>query len=254
MTYRVRALVEYDGTDYAGFQRQLGRPTIQAELETVLHRLTGQATPILYAGRTDAGVHAAGQVIAFDVDWRHALADLWRGMNALLAPAIAVQYLELAEACFHPRYDALSRTYRYRVWNAALRSPLHERYAWRLPGRLDVEQMTRAGADLIGSHDFATFGQPTQGESTTRVVHRVEWGREGALVWMDIEANAFLRHMVRCVAGSLLQVGLGKWTIGQFVESHRARERARSAPPAPPQGLCLVQVRYPGHVLAAEPA
>jgi tRNA pseudouridine38-40 synthase len=254
MTYRVRALVEYDGTGYAGFQRQSRQPTIQADLEAVLLRLTGRETSILYAGRTDAGVHAEGQVIAFDTEWRHTLTDLWRGMNALLSPAIAVQRLEVAEERFHPRFDALSRTYRYRIWNAAVRSPLRERYAWHLPGRLDVDGMRRATAELVGSHDFATFGQPTQGESTIRAVHRVEWGQEGALVWMDIEANAFLRHMVRCVVGSALRVGLGESTIEAFIESFRACERARSAPPAPPQGLCLVQVRYAGQALAVAPA
>lgn len=253
MAFRVRALVEYDGTGYAGFQRQASQPTIQSELEAVLRRLTGVATRIIYAGRTDAGVHAEGQVIAFDAEWRRSLNDLQRGMNALLPGSIAVKRLETAEDRFHPRFDALSRLYRYRIWRAPVRSPLQERFAHHLSGRLDVESMRRATAALVGSHDFATFGQPTQGESTVRSVYGVSWGEDGALVWMEIEANAFLRHMVRCIVGSALRVGAGESSVGEFVESFEACERARSAPPAPPQGLCLVQVRYAGHVLAIDP-
>jgi len=250
MAFRVRAVVEYDGTGYAGFQRQTRQPTIQAELEAVLRRLTGKATRVLYAGRTDAGVHAEGQVIAFDTDWRHPLGDLWRGMNALLSRSIAMLHMEVAESGFHPRFDAVSRLYRYRILNQPLRSPLQDRYAWHVPGALDLAAMGRATQSLVGTRDFATFGLPTQGESTIRAVQSVAWERAGRLICMEIEANAFLRHMVRSIVGSAVRVGLGESSVEEFVESFEARDRARSAPPAPPQGLYLVRVTYPDGVLA----
>jgi len=244
MSVRVRALVEYDGTDYAGFQRQPDRPTIQAEIETVLQRLTGEETPILGAGRTDAGVHAEGQVIAFDTGWRHTLDDLQRGMNALLAPAIAVRQVQVAEPRFHPRFDAVSRLYRYRILNQPVRSPLQERYAHHISRPLDVAPMDQATRGLVGVHDFATFGLPTEGESTIREMCGIAWQQRGSLIWVDLEANGFLRHMVRCIVGTALEVGLGEIGVAQFVESFQARDRSRSGPPAPANGLCLVAVRY----------
>jgi tRNA pseudouridine38-40 synthase len=244
MAYRVRALVEYDGTDYAGFQRQKRQPSIQAEIEAVLRKLTGEEIAILHAGRTDAGVHAEGQVIAFDTNWRHDVADLERGMNALLPASIAVRQVELTSARFHPRYDAKSRLYRYRILNQPTRSPLQERYAYRVGRLLDVPAMEKATQTLVGSHDFATFGRPMKGETTVREVYKVHWGRDGRLIWMDIEANAFLRRMVRSIVGAALRVGLGESTVEEFMMDFAARDRSRSAPPAPPHGLCLIAVRY----------
>ena len=246
MSIRIRALVEYDGTDYAGFQRQVHRPTIQAEIESVLQRLTSVRTRVTGAGRTDAGVHAAGQVIAFQTAWRHSLDELQRGMNALLPPAIAVKELGVAADGFHPRFDAVSRRYRYTILNEPVRSPLWERYAYHVSQPLNMEPMQAATSALVGVHDFATFGRPTQGESTVRELYEIIWRRDGSLISVDLEANGFLRHMVRCIVGTALQVGLGEIGVPQFVERFEARDRARSGPPAPPQGLCLTAVRYGG--------
>ncbi len=244
MALRLRAIVEYDGTRYAGFQRQAKALTVQGEIEAVLRRLTQENVRILAAGRTDAGVHALGQVIAFDTNWSHSLQELHQGMNALLPEDIAVRRLDEAPAGFHPRFDALSRLYRYQVWNHPIRSPLRCRYACHVPQALDLEAMTEATRLLVGVHDFATFGTPTQGESTVREVYRIEWHREGSLVWMDIEANGFLRTMVRCIVGTALQVGLGSMSGEEFARRFASRDRSQTSPPAPAQGLCLVAVRY----------
>jgi tRNA pseudouridine38-40 synthase len=240
----LRATVEYDGTDYCGFQWQTDQPTVQGELERALAVVTQEEIRITAAGRTDAGVHSLGQVIAFHTAWRHPLADLERALNALLAEDVAVRELALAEQGFHPRFSARSREYRYTVFNQPLRSPLARRFAYHWPHPLDVEAMDRAARALVGTHDFATFGQPTQGESTVRQVMRAGWSREGSFVYFDIEANAFLQRMVRSIVGALLQVGGGKLSFQNFEEILHAAERSLAGPTAPPHGLCLMRVNY----------
>ena len=241
----MRALVEYDGTEYHGFQLLTDRPSVQGALEQVLQRLTGQPTRIRYAGRTDAGVHAEGQVIAADLRWRHSVADLERAWNALLPADIAVrQVARVTDASFHPRYSARSRVYRYTVWTAPWRSPLHGRYTHYEPRPLDVERMNQAAALLVGSHDFASFGQPTQGDSTVREVLRTDWQRTGWTLHFEIEANAFLRRMVRTIVGTLLETGKGQRSVESVGEVLAAQNRALAAPPAPACGLCLVEVKY----------
>ena len=218
---------------------------MQGALEQALQRLTGQTVRIRYAGRTDAGVHAEGQVIAADVVWRHALADLERAWNVLLPPDVAVRALtEYADPRFHPRFSARSRVYRYTVWTAPWRSPLHRRYAHHEPRPMDLERMNQAAAALIGSHDFASFGQPTQGESTVREVLRAGWQAQERLLVFEIEANAFLRRMVRTVVGTLLEVGVGRRSVENVSQTLAAQDRAQAAAPAPACGLCLVEVKY----------
>ncbi len=243
--HHLRALVEYDGTDYYGFQIQADKPTIQGQLEAVVTRLTGQPVRIRYAGRTDAGVHALGQVIALDADWRHSIADLERAWNALLPADIAVRELKpIREPRFHPRFSASRRRYRYTVWIAPWRSPLHRRFALHEPRPLDLSSMNQAAAHLLGEHDFASFGQPTQGDSTTRRVYSAAWQQSERLLHFEIEANAFLRRMVRTIVGALLEIGLGQRPVDHILEVLAARNRAASAKPAPPNGLCLVHVTY----------
>lgn len=241
----VRALVAYDGTDYHGFQILSDKPSVQGALEQALQRLTGQSTRIRYAGRTDAGVHAEGQVIAANVVWRHSLADLERAWNAQLPLDIAVRELaEVDDTRFHPRFSARSRVYRYTVWTAPVRSPLQRRYTHHQPKRLDVQRMNQAAAMLVGSHDFASFGQPTQGESTVREVLRAGWQASGSLLIFEIEANAFLRRMVRTIVGTLLDVGAGRRSVENVSQVLAAQDRAQAASPAPACGLCLVEVKY----------
>jgi tRNA pseudouridine38-40 synthase len=248
----IRALVEYDGAGYHGFQVLSDKPSIQGTLEQVLERLTGQSTRIRYAGRTDAGVHALGQVIAADVQWRHSLADLERAWNALLPADIAVRDLvQVDDASFHPRFSASSRLYRYTVWTAPWRSPLQARYAHHEPRPLDVARMNQAAALLAGRRDFASFGQPTQGDSTVRVVYRAGWQSTGWTLHFEIEANAFLRRMVRTIVGTLLEVGQGRRSVESVSQMLAAPDRALAAPPAPACGLCLVEVKYERDASAA---
>ncbi len=259
---RVRAVVAYDGTDYSGFQRQANSPTVQAALEAALARVTRETITVLAAGRTDAGVHARGQVIAFDTAWRHRVGDLQRALNAVLSADIAVRNVEQVAPDFHPRYDARSRRYRYTLYNAPVRCPLTRRYSLHVTARLDVEAMQRAAESLVGEHDFAAFGQPPQGRSTVRRVLMAEWGfalsaprpepgakaqsngGEFTRLTFDIEANAFLYHMVRSIVGTLLQVGRGEMSEEEFGAVLSSCDRSQAGPTAPPHGLCLMEVKY----------
>ena len=240
----LRAVVEYDGTDFHGFQFQLDQRSVQGTLEEALGKVTGQAVRVVGAGRTDAGVHARGQVIAFSVCWRHTVADLKRAMNAVLPRDVAVLSLEFALEKFHPRYSARSRWYRYAVLNRRHRSPLSRRWALHVAEPLDVDNMGQAAASLVGEHDFATFGQPPQGRNTVRQVLRAEWRCKEDFFFFDIEANAFLQRMVRSLVGTLLQVGFGELSPGGFVQRLAACDRSLAGPTAPPHGLCLMAVSY----------
>ncbi|HEC34303.1 MAG TPA: tRNA pseudouridine(38-40) synthase TruA [Chloroflexi bacterium] len=241
---RVRAIIAYDGTDYQGFQRQANGCTVQEVLETAVARVTGEATTVLAAGRTDAGVHAEGQVIAFDTRWRHTLEELQRALNAVLPPEVAVREMAQAALGFHPRYDAYSRHYRYTIYNWPVRSPLARRTSLHVPRRLDVGAMQAVAQLLVGEHDFAAFGRPPQGEKTVRRVLRAGWGGESPWLLFDIEANAFLYRMVRSLVGTMIQVGLGRMTVRAFDQVLALRDRAQAGPTAPPHGLCLVEVKY----------
>lgn len=250
---RYRAVVAYDGTDYFGFQRQAGdTPTIQGTIEAALRRVTGQDTTVIGAGRTDTGVHASGQVIAFDAAWRHGTSDLWRAINATLPASIALRSLDEAEAAFHPRFDARSRAYAYTLMFAPVRQPLWQRTTWQITtGRPpDLDAMQRAAAGLAGTHDFATFGQPPQGESTVREVLRSECRllaqpeTDGVTLRYEIEANAFLYRMVRRIVGGLARVGRGELAAEDFLTAFRAADGAWPNQSAPAHGLCLIRVTY----------
>jgi tRNA pseudouridine38-40 synthase len=242
---RYRATVEYDGSDYFGFQRQTpGQPTIQAELERALEIIVQQPVAVTGAGRTDTGVHACGQVISFDVDWSHGVAALQRAANANLPPAIALTDVGEAAPGFHPRFDARRRRYVYTIYNAPVRSPLRRLRSWHLAQPLDMAAMSEAAAAVIGEHDFATFGQPPQGQNTVRVLYQASWQREGAMLLFTIEGNAFLWRMVRSIVGSLRLVGDGRWTVADFVAAFHARDRDRAGQTAPPDGLYLTAVTY----------
>jgi tRNA pseudouridine38-40 synthase len=259
-TLRVCALLAYDGTDYHGFQVQRGVPTIQGELEAALARFTQPRSRVVGAGRTDAGVHARAQVIAVDAAWRHSPDRLQTAWNAHLPAAIALRRLVEAPEGFHPRFSAQWRTYRYTVVEhvgpGLSRSPLTERYALTVKRRLDLTAMQQVAAQWVGEHDFATFGRPTQGESTVRRVTVARWDEElsslpgllpatGRRLVLTITANGFLTNMVRCLVGACLAVGEGVWSSDDVAAALAARDRRRTAPPVSPQGLVLEQVVYP---------
>ncbi|MCC7208509.1 MAG: tRNA pseudouridine(38-40) synthase TruA [Anaerolineae bacterium] len=261
MTRRFRAVIAYDGARYHGFQRLTGAasaPTVQGALEAALLRVSGAATSVMGAGRTDAGVHATGQVIAFDSDWRHSDADLLRALNATLPEDIVVQRLDVAAPDFHPRYDALRRAYVYRVYQSPVRQPLLDKTAWWVRGdpALALDQMNAAAARLVGTHDFASFGTPPRGDkgTTRRTVVESVWLDEPAplhvagtarLLAYRIEADAFLYRMVRAVAATLIEVGRGRLALDGFEAAFQARDRAAVRHLAPAHGLTLIAVHYP---------
>jgi tRNA pseudouridine38-40 synthase len=243
---RARATIAYEGTRYHGFQRQSieREPTVQGELEQALAQVTKRRTVVVGAGRTDAGVHASGQVIAFDIEWRHSLIDLQRALNAVLPDDIAVFDAAEAAADFHPRYQARSREYRYTIYNSAQRHPLHRLYALQVSDPLDAGAMRAAAGCLIGEHDFAAFGQATSGESTTRTVYRVEIGGAAPWIAIELEASGFLYRMVRSIVGTLLEVGRGRLSSARFAAILESRDRAQAEATAAPHGLCLTRVNY----------
>lgn len=244
---RYRARVAYDGSRYHGFQRQAAQPTIQAALEEALSRITGQQVQVVGAGRTDAGVHADGQVIAFDCAWPHSDEDLLRAANAHLPPEIALQEL-CQQPGFHPRYDALARRYRYHVLETPVRQPLLLSSVWQVHRRLDLDAMQKASAVLVGQHDFAAFGRPPRGTNTVRIVFVSQWESQpqgaGRLLTYRIEATAFLQHMVRRIVAVLVNVGRGSISPEGFTELLRSADIAQARAVAPPQGLVLEAVRY----------
>jgi tRNA pseudouridine38-40 synthase len=240
----VKAIVAYDGTGYGGFQRQKNAPSIQQTLEEALEKLTGTPTRLFAAGRTDAGVHADGQVIAFDTEWRHTLAALHRGMNAVLPEQIAVKQLVETEPTFHPRYDALRRRYHYTIYRGAVRNPLVARFSLHIARDLDLNGMCAAAEMLVGRQDFGAFGSPPVGVSTVREVYLATWIEQDEWLYFDIEANAFLYRMVRMLVGTLLRVGYGSLTPEAFGEILRTVDRRRAGPAVDARGLCLTEVTY----------
>ena len=242
---RIAVLLEYDGSRYGGSQRQKNAPSIQAELESALEKLTEQPAPAAFAGRTDAGVHARGQVAAFTTASAHDTAVFVRGLNAWLPQDIAVRRAVEVDEAFDPRRHASGRTYRYLIYNERERSPLWRERAWHIAEPLDVEAMQRAAALLIGEHDFAAF-TGREGRPTLRSMRRAQVEREAPLVTAELEANAFLRHQVRRTMGALVQVGTGKLAVDAFGELVARAEPASATETAPPQGLYLVRVTYPG--------
>lgn len=237
---RFRGTVEYDGTEFAGFQLQAGARTVQGELEAALARLTGGIRqPVDGAGRTDAGVHATGQVIAFTYAGRLSAEALTVALNGLLPKDVAVRDVRRAPAGFHPRYAARYREYRYSIWDGP-RSPLRERTALRVRPRLDVDAMARAAVAFEGRHDFSAFGgfdpQPV------RTVHRVRVRRAGDLITIDVRADAFLRGMVRRMVAALLAVGRGALPEGSIAGLLAGATPALDGAAAAAKGLCLRRV------------
>jgi tRNA pseudouridine38-40 synthase len=246
---KIRAQVAYDGTDFVGFQRQpddRGR-TVQGELEAALSKVCGARCAVVGAGRTDAGVHATGQVVAFEVDWRHSLDVLQRALNATLPDDVAVCALAICEDDFHPRYSAKSRTYEYAAYVSAVRQPMLRRFAWHLERRPDLGAMNEAARLLVGVHDFAAFGSPPSGrpeESTVREVLRAGWQETDDRLCFTIEANAFLFRMVRRIVMALVRVGWHEYTPEIISDMLESKDAQRVKGLAPACGLCLVEVKY----------
>jgi tRNA pseudouridine38-40 synthase len=233
--------VAYDGTSYAGFQVQPNARTVQGELERALSGVCDEAVRVTGAGRTDAGVHASGQVIDFRTASALDGVTIGRGVNALLPEDIAVSALEPAAEDFHARFSATGRTYEYRIRHAAERDPLERRRELHIAGPLDLVAMRAASARLVGRKDFSSFAA---GPGGVRSVRRAEWCEHGTRLRFEITADAFLRGMVRAIVGTLLWVGRGKIDAVAFEKIVAANDRGVAGPSAPANGLCLIAVEY----------
>lgn len=245
---RYRATLAYDGTAYNGYQLQPDQPTIQGMVEETLQKILGVPTRVMAAGRTDTGVHAIGQVIAFDAEWHHGDQQLLKALNANLPEDIALQDIIRHEG-FHPRFDALSRVYRYQIAEVNIRQPLLIKRAWQMHDKLDDSALQIVAEMLIGKHDFASFGTPPKGENTTRTIFHSAWHTQslpvGRMLIYEVSATAFLLHMVRRLVGMQVAVGRGRITADEFAAIFHSKDLSRCKWLAPPQGLTLVEVRYP---------
>ena len=246
---KIALTVEYEGTRYHGFQIQARVPTIQGELERALRIVTGEEIRTSYAGRTDQGVHAQGQVVAFRTDSQLPPETLTRALNHYLPEDIAIRGASVVNDDFDPRRDALSREYCYYIWNSSTPSPLRRRSAYFVPRHLEIVMMNEACQAILGTHDFAPFASSLNGrKNTVRSVYRATVVREGDLVSCNMVANSFLPHQVRRTIGALLKVGLRKSDVSDFHDILRSKRPAIAGPTLPPHGLYLLKVNYPGEL------
>jgi tRNA pseudouridine38-40 synthase len=241
---RIILVVEYDGTDYHGSQWQKNAPTVQAEIEKALKMLTGEKIRIKMASRTDAGVHARGQVVGFDNDSPIPLHAFIDGLNHFLPDDIAVKEAYRTDSGFDVRRLATSREYQYRILNCSTASPLQQRYSFRVEGEIIIDDMNCACQALIGRHDLASFAAKTQ-KRTVRDVYQAGVTRNGDIITFTMTANSFLPHQVRNTVGALIRVGQGRMTVEEFHRLVEAAEPGLAKPTAPAAGLCLTRVDYP---------
>jgi tRNA pseudouridine38-40 synthase len=256
----LKLTVQYDGTELVGWQRQSKGTSVQGLLEEALAAFEGEPVTVHGAGRTDAGVHALAQVASVSLTTTHGTHAIQRGLNAALPPSVRVVSVEEARPGFHARFDASGKVYEYRIVNAPWLSPFLARYAWHVPQPLDVDAMRDAAGSLVGRHDFAAFqGTRSSVRNTIRTVESIEWrvgasppvlagaagpaGGDAPLV-LTLTADGFLRHMVRIVVGTLVDVGMGRWPAGSVEEMLASGDRVRAGRTAPAHGLFLVRVRY----------
>ncbi|NPA26833.1 MAG: tRNA pseudouridine(38-40) synthase TruA [Chloroflexi bacterium] len=249
-----QAWLAYDGTAFAGLQRQARARTVQGVLEQALRALGWQEAAIRYAGRTDAGVHALGQVVAFRLTWRHGAEALLRALNAHLPADVTVWHVREAPEGFHPRYAALGRRYVYWLWCSAVRHPFQERYAWRVWPCPSADALNRAAAQLVGRHDFAALGTPPAGArgTTVRTVYRATWYPVVEGLWaFDVAADAFLYRMVRRMVAAQVALAQGRIPWERWARAFTEPPAQPWAVLAPPQGLFLAEVAYDPATLRA---
>jgi len=241
----LRLVIEYDGTDFSGWQRQLGQRTVQACLEEALQAMTGQALRVTGAGRTDAGVHAEGQVASVKLSSRIPVGGFLRGLNAQLPPDVAIKDVRDADAGFDARRSARGKSYRYQIWNHLTRSPLERRTSWHHRAALDTQAMREAAAAFVGTHDFRAFrASDCDRKNTVRLIRQFEVERQGALIRCEVEGTAFLKNMVRIMVGTLVQAGMGQLDAAGVRRLLEAGDRTQSGVTAPAHGLTLVRVTY----------
>jgi tRNA pseudouridine38-40 synthase len=242
---KLRIVVEYDGTAFSGWQRQPGRRTVQGCLEDAVREMTGETAFVRGAGRTDAGVHADGQVASFGLDAPIPVGGLLRGLNSILDEDLAIVEVADVDAAFDARFSARGKVYRYQVWCHLVRSPRRARQAWHVRNALDMTAMRDAAAALVGEHDFRAFrASDCQRRTTRRVVQRLDLERQGASLTFEIEATAFLKNMVRIVVGTLVDVGRRRLEPGAIARMLETGDRTAGGITAPARGLTLLRVIY----------
>ncbi|HKK01471.1 MAG TPA: tRNA pseudouridine(38-40) synthase TruA [Desulfuromonadales bacterium] len=241
----VRLIVEFDGTGYAGWQRQPNGLSIQQVIEEALAKLLQSPVRTHSSGRTDAGVHARGMVIGFSTHKSLPLSAFREGLNRLLPPDIAVREANEVDASFHPRFDAVGKWYRYAIYRGATRSPLHRNFSWHLRSQLEVVSMQTAAASFVGNHDFAAFrSSGCEAKTTQREIFSFSVTEDGDLLYLDVRGNGFLKNMVRVMVGTLVEVGLKRRPVDDISRLLQEGDRSRAGRTAPPHGLCLMEVWY----------
>lgn len=244
----VRLTIEYDGTAYHGWQRQPSVATIQGTIESAIHRICGEHAAVVGSGRTDAGVHAAGQIAHFETG-ASLTPEAWRrALNAVLPADVKIIAADAVADSFHARFSAVHKRYEYRILTRPVPSPLERRTSWHVPHRLDLSAMRRAAASLIGSHDFRAFeaADPSHGAArdTQCRLTRCSIRRQGDVVVVEIESNRFLKYMVRNIVGTLVEVGVARRSAADTARILRSRDRRHAGVTAPAHGLTLIAVRY----------
>ncbi len=243
---RYKLILAYDGTNFHGSQYQADARTVQGELESSLRRLGWADKSVVFAGRTDAGVHAAGQVAAFDLNWQHPLHKLRNALNALLPADLAVRQITPVAPSFHPRFGALSRSYVYQIYCQPTRNPLRDRFAWQVWPQPNFDILTEAAAIFPGVHNFSGFGTPTRpGGSTIRALTVAAWQTSADELHFRVTANAFLYHMVRRLVFVQIRAGQGNLSLSDLISALEDPQGPPLQGLAPPQGLSLVDVQYP---------
>lgn len=242
---RIKMIIQYDGSHYHGFQMQLMAPTVQAALQQAVNSVNGVKTALLFASRTDAGVHALGQVIAFDTA-AGIPAERWaQALNSRLPPDVRVLESQIAPASFHPRFDALLKHYRYRIYRRPAGAVCQRNYAWCRTETLDIAAMQKACGFLAGRQDFKSFCASGSAVKTfTRAITICRIREQGDHLFLDIAADGFLYHMVRIIMGTLMEIGRGRRPVAEMATIIARRDRRFAGPTAPPQGLYLMRVEY----------
>jgi tRNA pseudouridine38-40 synthase len=241
----IKLTIEYDGTQYAGWQVQPNGLAVQEVLEGALFGMLKEKVRVVSSGRTDAGVHARGMVASFRTERNIPVKAFCEGLNSLLPPDIAICEAVEVSPDFNPRRDAVAKHYRYTIYNSPRRSPLNRHYVWRVGGMLDVDAMQRAAALFVGEKDFAAFrASNCAAKTTVRRIDYLDISRRGDTIVFDVRGSGFLKNMVRIMVGTLVEVGRGTMDSHDIVSLFQEPDRRKAGITAPPQGLCLLEVFY----------
>jgi len=243
---RYAICVEYDGTDYSGWQIQLVHNSIQSELASAISKVADENVMPIGSGRTDAGVHAKGQIAHFDSSSNRSEFQWLSGINSELPKSISVKWIKSVDTSFHAKNSAMARCYSYTIYNASTRSSLHHRYSWHVMQKINIDALKESLICLVGEHDFSSFrASGCQSKSPFREMFEVSVAENINMISIKLEANAFLYHMVRNIVGTAIEIGVGKYDPSWMRNLLELRDRKLAGPTAPPQGLCLESIKFP---------